>query len=135
MQSPIMPLPSDAASLRREIADLIGVREKHQVGLGLRDGLRERDGEAVGRVLFEQVVLDEEDFGELVGGEFVGEGAHALADNCGGEAALRLRGDLLRGGQRFKADWIPLAVALLGDDEDIHDWSEWGAAKRLATSL
>ena len=62
-----------------------------EIGLGLGDGLRQRDGEAVGRVALEQVVLDEQDLGELVRGEFVGEGAHALADDHGGELALRLR--------------------------------------------
>ena len=51
--------------LRREIAHLVGVRQQHQVGLGLRDRLAERDGEAVGRVVFEQVVLDQQHFGEL----------------------------------------------------------------------
>jgi len=31
MQSPIMPLPQHGRQLRRKIAHLIGVREKHQI--------------------------------------------------------------------------------------------------------
>ena len=58
--------------LGREIADLIGVREQDQVGFRGFDHLAEREREAVGRVFFEQVVFDGEDFVELVGGEFVG---------------------------------------------------------------
>ena len=55
-------------------------------------------------------MLDEQNFVEFVGGEFVGQRRDALADDHGGEVALRLRGDLLRRGQRFKAGLVPVCL-------------------------
>ena len=75
--------------LRREIADLVGVRQQHQIGLGAVDYLAKGEGETVGGVALEQVVLGEQDFVEFVGGEIFGERAHSFADDGGGEAALR----------------------------------------------
>ena len=66
------------------------------------------------------MVLAEQDFVEFVGGEIFGERAHAFADDGGGEAALSLRSDLLRGAEGFEADGVPLGFALLGDEEDVH---------------
>ena len=61
-----------SGELGREVADLIGVREENQIGLGGLDDLLERDAVTVGRVGFQQVVLDEENFGDVFGGEFIG---------------------------------------------------------------
>src|SRR6516165_10000857 len=48
--------------LGREIAHLIGMREKDQVWLRRFDDLSERDGVAVRCVVLQQVLVDEEDF-------------------------------------------------------------------------
>ncbi len=69
--------------LRREIAHLIGVRQQDQIGLGLRDGLLQRVRVSVRRVGGEQIVLDEQNFVELGGGEFIGQRGHAFADDDG----------------------------------------------------
>ncbi len=106
--------------LGREIAHLISVRQQHQIGLGLRDHLLESDGVAIGRVRREQIVLNEQHFIELAGRKLAGQRRNAFADDHGSQAALRLRGNLLRGGQRFKAGLVPLCVALFGDQENVH---------------
>ena len=79
-----------------------------------------RDGVAVRRVRGEQIVLDKQDFIELGCREFTGQRRDAFADDHGGQAALRFRGDLLRRSQRFKAGLVPLPFALFGDEENVH---------------
>jgi hypothetical protein len=54
-------------------------------------------------------------------GDFVSERRDAFADDYRGEQAFGLLHDLLRSGQRFKADFVPLAFALFGDEENFHD--------------
>ena len=51
--------------LGREIANLVGVRQQDQIGLRAFDHLAQRERVSVGRVFFEQVVLDEQHFVEL----------------------------------------------------------------------
>ena len=107
--------------LGREIADLIGVRQQPPIGLGAESIIwRRARVKPSGVQRLEQVVLGEQDFVEFVRGEIFGERAHSFAEEDGGEAALGLRGDLLRGAEGFEADGIPLGFALLGDQEDVH---------------
>ena len=91
--------------------------------------------ESVGRVFFEQVVLDEKNFVELIGGEFVGERRDAFADDDGRERAFGLLRDLLRGGQSFKADFVPLAFALFGDEENFHGYRTRASCLSFSISL
>ena len=109
-----------SSEFRREIAHLIGVRQQHEIRLRAFDHLPQRDGIAVRRVLREQVVFDEKHFVELVAGKLVGERGDTLADDDARERAFGLCGDLLRGGERLKADFVPFRVALLGDEENFH---------------
>ena len=106
--------------LGREVAHLIGVRHENQIGLGLRDGLGQRQRKTVRSVFLEQVVLDQQHFGPCGGRQLIGKRANAFAGDSGGQAAAGFRGNLLRGGQGLKAGRIPLAFALFGDDQDIH---------------
>ena len=77
--------------------------------------------ETVRRVVFEQVMFDEKDFVKLKCGQFIGERADAFADDHAEQASAPVCcGDLLRGGERFKAGLVPFAVALFGDEENIH---------------
>ncbi len=50
----------------REVAYLIGVREKDEVRLGGLDHLLEGDAVSIGRVGFEQIVLNEQDFRDVL---------------------------------------------------------------------
>ncbi len=65
-------------------------------------------------------MFDEENFVELVSGELVGERRDAFADDDTGERAFGVLHDLLRGGQSFEADVVPLPFALFGDDQNFH---------------
>ena len=58
-------LAERSGQLGREIAHLVSVREEDQIGLGLRDGLLQRERKSVWRIAVEQVVLDEQNFLEL----------------------------------------------------------------------
>ena len=69
------------SELRREIANLIRVRQQHEIRFRAFDHLPQRERVGVRRVLREQVVLDEENFVELVAGKLVGERRNALADD------------------------------------------------------
>ena len=120
MQSPIIPFPQRRGQLRREIAHLVCVRQKTRSGFADSIDLPSAMREAVGRVLREQIVLDEEHFVELIAGEFVGERRDAFADDDGRKRSFGLLGDLLRGGQSLEADFVPLAFALLGDEKNFH---------------
>ncbi len=64
-----------------EVAHLIGVREQNQIGLGGLDDLRQSEAVAVGRVGFEQIVLDEQNFGDIFGGQVFGEIGDAFAED------------------------------------------------------
>ena len=55
--------------------------EEDEVGLGGVDDLLEGEAIAVGRVGFEEVVFDGEDFGDVFCGEFIGESGEAFADD------------------------------------------------------
>ena len=88
MQSPIMPLPHRRGQLRREIAHLIGVRQQHEIRLRAFDHLAQRDAIAVRRVFLEQIVLDQQDFVELLAGQFVGKRRDAFADHHGRKSCL-----------------------------------------------
>ena len=103
-----------------EIADLISVREKDEIGFGGVDDLLESDAVAVGRVGFEEVVFDLEDFGDVFCGEFDGECVEGFADDEGADCAGSVFRDLLGGGKCFKAGVVPLALSQFGDDEDFH---------------
>src|SRR5579859_3035366 len=113
-------LAEHCGEFRREIADLIRVRKQNEIGLCGFDGLLERDTVSVGRVVGEKIVIDGKNFGDGFGGEFFGKSANSLAKNCCDDTAVRCSGDLLRGGKRFEAGVVPLALAMLGDDEDFH---------------
>ena len=65
-------------------------------------------------------MLDQEHFVELVGGDFVSERRDTFADDYGGERTFCLLHDLLRGGESFEADFVPLAFALFGDEKNFH---------------
>ena len=106
--------------LRREITHLIRVRQQHEIRFRAFDHLPQRERVCVRRVLREQIVFDQKNFVELVAGKLVAERGNALADDDAGERGFCLPGDLLRGGKRLKADFVPLSVALLGDQENFH---------------
>ena len=109
-----------SGELGSEVADLIGVREEDQVGLGGFDDLLQRDAVTVGRVGFQQVVFDEENFGHVFGREFVREAGNTFSNDQAADCAGRIRSNLLRGGERFEAGVVPLALALFGDDQNFH---------------
>jgi hypothetical protein len=113
-------LPQHRGEFRREVADLIGVREENEIRLRGLDDLLERDAVAVGRVVFEQVVLDEQNFSNVFGGEFVSEGRDTFANDERGDGAAGVFRDVLRRCECFEAGVVPLVLALLGDDEDFH---------------
>ncbi len=71
---------------------------RDQVGFRGFDYLTQSQGEAVGRVFFQEVVFDGEDFVELVGREVGGQRADAFADYYARQRALGLLDDLLGGG-------------------------------------
>jgi hypothetical protein len=103
MQSPIIPLSIDAASF----------------------GAKSRtwyvwDRKAIRSVLVEQIVFDEEHFVELKAGKFIRKRRHAFANHNGRERAACLLDDLLRGGEGFEADVAPFALALFGDEKNLH---------------
>ena len=54
---------------RREVARLVGVRQEHALGLLGRDQLREREHEAVGGVVLQRGIVDDDDFGDVGGGD------------------------------------------------------------------
>src|SRR5580692_7926955 len=118
--------------LGREIADLIAVGEKNQVGFAEFDDLTQSQGEAVWRVFFQELVFDGEDFIELVGREVGGQRPDAFADYDARQRALGLLDDLLGGGQSFEADLVPLRVALFGDEQDFHFSSVFKECKEKA---
>src|SRR5262249_34928006 len=57
------PFAERGGQLRREVADLIGMRKENQIGPGGFDDLFERDAVAIGGVSVQQVVLDENNLG------------------------------------------------------------------------
>jgi hypothetical protein len=61
-----------------------------------------------------------EHFVELLRCEFVRKSGDAFADDEAGEAAASFRGDLLRCGECLEAGPVPLAIALLSDEQDLH---------------
>ena len=92
------------------------MREQNQIGLHRFDDLLEGQRKTVGSVFVEQVVFDEQDFVELVGGELVGERGDSFADDDTGERAFGVLDDLLGSGESLEADASPLPFALLGDE-------------------
>src|SRR4029077_6605447 len=84
---------------------------------------------------FEQIVFDLEDFGDVFGGEFVGECGYAFADDSGADRAGSVRRNLLGGRQSFKAGIVPLALAEFGDDEDFHGQITRASNLSFSTSL
>src|SRR5215467_10477867 len=64
-----------------EIADLIGMRKQNEIGLCGFDDLLESNTEAFRRVGFEQIMLDEQNFGYVFRGEFVREGSNAFPND------------------------------------------------------
>jgi hypothetical protein len=91
------------------------VREQDEIGLDALDYLTQSDRESVRCVFFEQVVFDEENFIELRARELVGKRRNSFTDYQAREAALRVLNDLLSGAERFEADFVELAFALLSD--------------------
>ena len=65
-------------------------------------------------------MFDEQNFGDIFGGDFVGKSGDAFADDQRGDGAAGVLRDLLRGGEGFEAGVVPLALALLGDDQNFH---------------
>src|SRR5262249_15350171 len=113
-------LAEHSGKFRREIAHLVGVREEHEVRLGGFDDLLERGAKTVGSVGVEYVVLDEEHFSDVLGGDFHGKRGYTFANDRGANRARSSRGNLLRRYERLKTGVVPFALALFGNDEDFH---------------
>src|SRR5262249_49183211 len=89
----------------------------------------------VGRVVFEQIVFDEQNFGDVLRGEFVSEPGDAFADNESGDSTARVFRDVLRGSERFEAGAVPLILALLSYDEDFHGYITRASNFSFSTSF
>src|SRR5579872_995865 len=96
------------------------MREKDEIGLGGFDDLLESDAVAVGRIVFEQIIFDQQNFGDVLGRKIVGESGDAFANDERGDGAVRVFRDVLGGGERFEAGVVPSVLALFGDDESFH---------------
>ena len=95
---------------------------KNEIGFRALDYLAKSERKAIRRVFFEQIVLDKKHLVELEAGKLVGKSGDAFADDDARERALGLLGDLLRGGERLEAALAQLAIALFGDQEDLHNF-------------
>ena len=107
-------LPEASGEFGREVANLIGMRKKHQCGIDLANQLLKRRGVSVGRVSCEEIMLDGVDALQFLGGKFIGE----PADRDGGGRTTQLRGQLLSGREGFPRHAIPSAAALLRDHQN-----------------
>jgi hypothetical protein len=113
-------LPQHGGKFGSEVAHLVGMWKKDEIWFGEFDDLPEGDAVTVGRVVGEEVVLHLQDFGDIFRGEFGGEVINSFADYCGSDRAGKRLRDLLRGGEGFEAGVVPLALAVFGDDENLH---------------
>ena len=105
---------------RSKVADLIGMRKQNQIRLGGGDDLGKRDAVTIGRVRFQQVVLYQQDFGDIFCRQFFGKICDIFSKDHRADATAGIRSNLLRGHQGFKAGVVPLALALLGDNQNFH---------------
>ena len=113
-------LAQQGGELGSEIAHLVGVRKENQIGFGAIRSPAQGERRIRRRVVFEQVVFDEQNFGEFLAASSSASGATPLPMTRRVRRAVRVLGDLLRGNQRFEADVVPFAFALFGDDENFH---------------
>src|SRR5580704_5600291 len=109
-----------SSELWRKVTNFIRVWEQNQVGADLRDYLRERERKAIRRICRQQWVLDEQHFRDVLASQLICERGHSVADYRCGKRSAGIFCDLLRGGERFKACFVPLAVALLVDGQNLH---------------
>jgi len=88
--------------LRQEIANLVGVREKHDGRLRLLEKLPQRDGVSIRRVVLEQRVLHRVDFLEMPRRQLSGKVADGLPQNGGAGGSVEFRRELAGRGKVSK---------------------------------
>jgi hypothetical protein len=104
--------------LRREVARLVGMRQRHNFRIQLTDRVLQRGDVAIGRVGLEGRALDRDHLGDA-GDRDLGSRGGCVRARAGQRDRDRLAaGELLHRRHRFPGGAIQLAAALFADDED-----------------
>src|SRR5262249_4655381 len=74
-------LAEHGGEFRCKVADLISVREEHEVRLDGFDDLFKSNAKAIGSISVQQVMLDQQNFGDIFSGDFRSEPGDTFADD------------------------------------------------------